>query len=268
MRLLIRFSVMFLLAGFALALAQQRAAERKAPPIGEVSGPHIISPRPNHAFQNGDNYVYQAEWRLWNAGTVTLGLANSGNQVQVNGSAESRGFVSLLYAVHDRFQSAFDPKSFCSQSVRKHVEEGFHARETLITFDYARRKSVLEETNLKDKKTKRAENEIPGCVTDVLSAIYYLGSLPLAPEATYVFPLNDGGQTVNVTAKVEARETLKTAIGTLQTIRISPEAVGPLKSKGKIWIWYTDDERRIPVQMRGRMFWGTLTFKLQRIEKK
>jgi hypothetical protein len=79
--------------------------------------------------------------------------------------------------------------------------------------------------------------------------------------------LNDGGKTVDVTAKVESRETIKVPAGTFQTIRVSPESTaGPLKNKGRIWIWYTDDARRIPVQMRGKMFWGTLTLKLEKIE--
>ena len=50
--------------------------------------------------------------------------------------------------------------------------------------------------------------------------------------------------------------------------RVAPDAdAGVVKERGKIWVWYSDDERRIPVQIRARMFWGTLTFKLQRIEK-
>jgi hypothetical protein len=48
---------------------------------------------------------------------------------------------------------------------------------------------------------------------------------------------------------------------------VQPEApIGALKSKGKLWIWYSDDAERIPVQIRGRLFWGTLTLKLDRIE--
>jgi len=37
-----------------------------------------------------------------------------------------------------------------------------------------------------------------------------------------------------------------------------------LKEKGAIWIWYSDDEKRLPVQMKARMFWGTLLFRLQK----
>ncbi|HYX69866.1 MAG TPA: DUF3108 domain-containing protein, partial [Terriglobales bacterium] len=41
----------------------------------------------------------------------------------------------------------------------------------------------------------------------------------------------------------------------------------PQKERGKVWIWYSDDAARIPVQMRARMFWGTITLRLQRIER-
>jgi len=42
---------------------------------------------------------------------------------------------------------------------------------------------------------------------------------------------------------------------------------GSLKSKGKVWAWFTDDASHIPVQMRAKLGWGTLLFRLQRIDK-
>jgi hypothetical protein len=93
--------------------------------------------------------------------------------------------------------------------------------------------------------------------------------LPLAQGKTYSFPLSDGGQALTVNVHVEAREQIKTPAGTFSTIRVQPEAAsGLLKDKGKIWIWYSDDAARVPVQMRARLSWGTLTFSLLRIEKK
>jgi hypothetical protein len=70
-----------------------------------------------------------------------------------------------------------------------------------------------------------------------------------------------------VNLHVEAREQLKTPAGTFNTIRVQPETpIGLLKDKGKIWIWYSDDAARVPVQARAHMYWGTLTFTLQRID--
>jgi hypothetical protein len=241
-----------------------------AQPAQAQIGPesHIRPTPTNFQFPNGQTLHYTAEWRLWTAGTVSLKMEAVGTEQKVTGTADSTGFVALLYKVADRFESYFDQKTFCSSRLTKHTEEGRHQRDTQIRFDYLRRKAVLDEKNLKAGTTKHTEEDIPGCVTDVLSGIYYVGSLPLEPGRTYVFPLNDGGQTVDVRAHVEAREEIKTEAGTFKTIRVQPESeTGVLKSRGKVWVWYTDDAAHIPVQMRARLFWGTLTFRLNRIER-
>ncbi len=260
-----------------LMLTGQRAAPARPPAPPQTKGAphvtigpesHIVPPTPSYHPQYGDTYHYTVEWRLWDAGTATLRIGPQGPEQHIFGNADSSGFVAVLYPVHDRFQAIFDPRTFCSTSVSKHTEEGFHKRDTLIRFDYPRRRSVLDETNLKSKELKHTEREIPSCVTDVVSGIFYIGSLPLAADASYTFPLNDGGETVDVKAHVEAREEIKTDAGSFKTIRVAPEATaGVVKERGHVWIWYTDDDRRIPVQIRARMFWGTLTLKLQRIEQ-
>ncbi|MFB3815180.1 MAG: DUF3108 domain-containing protein [Terriglobales bacterium] len=252
-----------------LLLGLAGAAQTARPVDTIAAASHIHPPLANYRFPTGQTYVYTAEWRLWKAGTATLKLESSGAENRVTATADSSGFVALLYKVRDRFEASFDPRSFCSQRVFKHTEEGFRKRETKIRFDYRQRKSVLDETNLKNGDRKHAEQDIPGCVTDVLSGIYYLASLPLQVGNTYVFPFNDGGQTIDVHAHVEAREQIKTDAGTFSTLRVQPEASsGPLKQRGKIWIWYSDDQQHIPVQLRARAFWGTLTLKLARVESK
>lgn len=231
--------------------------------------PSITRPRPEYQYPVGQTYVYGAEWRVFNAGVGTLRLEQAGQENRVVGTANAAGTVALLYHVHDRFESFFDPSNFCSRNTSRHVEEGFRRVETNITFDYQRGKSILDHKNIKKKESKHEEHTIPSCVTDLLSAVYYVASLPLLPGGLYSFPLNDGGETLNVNIRVEAREQVKTPAGTFNAIRIQPEtATGLLKDKGKIWIWYSDDAARVPVQMRARMTWGTLTFMLLRVEKK
>jgi Protein of unknown function (DUF3108) len=254
------------------AAAQTPPASHAASPaqtetrIGSAA--HIEPLRPGFEFPHAQTLHYQGEWRFWNAGIATLRIERSGSQEHVAGTADSTGVVALLYRVQDRFNSYFDARSLCSSKLTKNTEEGSHRRETAITFDYSRGKAVLEERNLKDNQQKKTENDIPGCVTDVMSGILYVGSLPLLQNATYSFPLNDGGKTVIVQAHVEGKEEVKTPAGTFQTIRVGPEGdYGILKSRGQIWIWYTDDTRHLPVQMRAKLFWGTLTVQLASVTK-
>lgn len=232
------------------------------------SGSHVQPLRPGFQFPYGQTLSYEGEWRFLTAGTATVRLERAGTQNHVTVTADASGVVALLYRVQDRFESYFDGKSLCSAKLVKHVEEGSHRRDTVITYDYARGKSVLDEHNLKTNQQKKVENDIPGCVTDVVSGILYVASLPLQSGGVYTFPLNDGGNTVTVQATVEGKEQIKTPAGTFQTIRVGSEGNSAvLKNRGRMWIWYTDDDRHLPVQMRAKLFWGTLTLYLTSLSK-
>ena len=264
-----------ILASFALGalLCIQTASvlySQQAPPtttIGQAPT-KIEPPRPNYPFPDGKSYVFGAEWHLITAGTAVVRMEVAGNERKVSATAESAGAVNVLFPVHDRFEARFDPRTFCSLSIFKHSEEGSHKRETSIQFDYARKKSVLDERNLKTGETKKVENDLlASCATDVITGFYYLQSLPLQLGASYDFPISDG-KTAMVHATVDKREQIKVPAGTFPAVMVTAEATsGSLQSKGKVWVWYSDDASHTPIQIRAKLGWGTLLFRLQRIEK-
>ena len=238
------------------------------PAMSPSSTAQILPSPPNYRFPDGQTYVYAVEWHMFTAGTAKVTLQAQGTEQHVTATAVSSGFVNALYKVSDHFEAFFDPHKFCSFRVSKHSEEGSRARQVELRFDYARGKSVEDEKNLKTGETKHIENDIPGCVTDVVSGFYYLSSLPLQEGNSYSFPINDGGKTTEVTLRVEVREQVKVPAGTFQTIRVKAEPTsGALKGKGTVWTWYTADDNRTPVQMRSKLGWGTLLFRLLRVEK-
>ena len=236
------------------------------PPAAAVS--QVKPPGPNYHFPAGQSYVYTVEWKLINAGVATLRMDTTGKAHKVTATGNSVGVVNMLYTVRDRLESSFDSDTFCSHAYSKHTEEAFRKRDEQVRFDYGRKKAVKDTKDLRNNQSQHLENEIPGCVTDVISGFYYLSSLPLEPNATYQFPLSDGAPTVEVRAHVEGKETVKTKAGTFSTIRVLAEAIsGSLKGRGRLWIWYSDDAARIPVQMRAKLKWGNLSFNLQRIDR-
>jgi hypothetical protein len=260
------------LAGLIFGLAFLMPAVSVAQPgaVTDTIGPapaQISPPRPNYPFPDGRGYVYAAEWHLINAGTGVVRMDVDGDKRKVTATAESSGAVNVIFPVHDRFESRFDPRTFCSLSIFKHSEEGTHKRETSIQFDYAHKKSSLDEKSLKTGETKHVENDLEGCSTDIVTGFYYLQSLPLQLGARYEFPISDGKSTI-IRASVDKREQIKVPAGTFPTVMVTAEATsGSLQAKGKVWVWYSDDASHTPVQMRVKLGWGTLLFRLQRIEK-
>ena len=227
------------------------------------SAAQIHPPAPGYKFPNGQTLEYKGEWRIFEAGVATLRMDAAGGQQRIVGNADSTGFVAKLFRVHDVFETFFDVHSFCSLQMTKHVEEGSRVREINLRFDNAAKKSILDQKVPSTGETKHLENDTPGCVTDVLSGIFYIGSLKLEPGMSYVFPMNDGGKTVDVRLQVEGRENIKTDAGTFNTVRVRPEGG---TGRASVMIWYSDDAAHTPIRLRSKAFWGTLTMTLKKMD--
>lgn len=231
--------------------------------------PTLAPPRPGFSFPQKQTLTYSVDWRVFPAGTATLHFEAMGDREKISASAETSGAINLLFHVSDHFQSVFDRNTGCTYQFDKQTIEGRRQVNSTLKVDYAAGKSILDEKNLVKGQTKHVEEPVHGCLTDLLTGIYYVASQPLVVGKSFVVPVVDAMHTVPVTMKVEGREEVKTPMGTFKTIRVEPTAdAGVVKNRGNIWIWYTDDERHIPVQMRARLFWGTITFRLSGNEAK
>ena len=103
---------------------------------------------------------------------------------------------------------------------------------------------------------------------DSLSSVYFLRTLPLkGSEPVALSVVSKGAFTLDVV--IQGRETLTTPAGTFSTIRVEPRSPAEnLIGKGKnLILWLTDDERKMPVQIKSRLSVGTLVGKLKSIER-
>jgi hypothetical protein len=80
--------------------------------------------------------------------------------------------------------------------------------------------------------------------------------------------LNDGAKTIQIRADVQAEEEVATEAGVFQTVRVEPDVFsGRLFSgQGRLFLWFSKDERRIPVQLRAQIGVGTINATLAEIE--
>jgi hypothetical protein len=229
----------------------------------------LAPPRAGYNFPQKQTLTYSVDWRVFPAGTAVMHFEAIGDRERLTANADTIGAINLIFHVGDRFQSTFDRTKGCTYEFDKQTVEGRRQINSTLRLDYAQSKSILDEKNLVTGQTKHLEAYVPGCLTDLLAGVYYASSQPMALGRNFVIPVVDAMRTVPVTMKVEGREEIKTPLGTFKTLRVQPTAdAGVVKNRGNIWIWYTDDERHLPVQMRARLFWGTITFHLTGNENK
>lgn len=231
--------------------------------------PQLPPPRPGYEFPQKQTLTYSVDWRVFSAGTAVVHFDDLGDNERITATAETAGAINMLFHASDHFQSTFDRAKGCTFEFNKQTVEGRRQINSTLKLDYGQSKSILDEKNLVTGQSKHVESPIPGCTTDLLTGVFYASSLPMEVGHSFVLPVVDAMHNVPVTMKVEGREVIKTPLGTFKTIRVQPTAdAGVVKNRGNIWIWYTDDERHIPVQMRARLFWGTITFRLIANESK
>ena len=231
--------------------------------------PALSPPQPGFSFPQKQTLTYSVDWRVFPAGTAVLHFEAAGDREKISANADTIGAINLLFHVSDKFQSSFDRTRGCTYEFNKQTVEGRRQINSTLKMDYEQSKSILDEKNLVNGQTKHVEEPIPGCLTDLLTGIYYASSQPMTVGKSFVIPVVDAMHTVSVTMKVEGKEEIKTPVGTFKTVRVQPTAdAGVVKNRGNIWIWYTDDEKHLPVQMRARLFWGTITFRLSANEAK
>jgi hypothetical protein len=238
-------------------------------PAAPVVIPTLQPPIPGYVFPARQTLTFTVDWRVFTGGTAVFHLEQQGDDLKVTATADTAGAVNMLFPVVDRFQSGFNTRTGCSDGFSKQIQEGRRKISSDLKFDYQAGKQTEIERNLVKGTQRTLSSSIPACVTDSLSAIFYAASQPLIVGKDIGFPLADAMRTVTVTMKVEGKEEIKTPAGTFQTIRVQPTAEeGVVKNRGNIWVWYTDDARHMPVQIRARLFWGTITFHLQSVEAK
>ena len=188
----------------------------------------------------------------------------------------SKGFFSKLFGVNFRFhaESQVEPNSFYALRTTKRDEQGKRLRTSETVFDQDAKK--VEYTEIDPNNASQAPRVITaaleGPTQDIVSAIYFLRTLDLTPGNSFVIPVSDSGRVFQVPAHVVAeKKKMKSIVGKVAVVRIDVEMFGPGRpveeGKGKMSIWVTNDERRIPIKARLSHDIGQLDITLKSIQR-
>lgn len=217
-----------------------------------------------------EDLTYEIEWRLVRAGTARITKTPGANgSWQSDLSLVSAGLVSKLYRVNDSYSVHFD-SAFCAGTTYMRAEEGSRRRETNVTFNRETKKSSYVEKDLvKNNIALQKELDITPCVHDVIAGLNRLRAAKPAIGQSVTFPISDGKRMVQAKIDAQEKETVKTAAGTFSTTRYEAHLFNDVlyQRKGRLFVWISDDDRRLLVQVRAKLNFpvGSITFQLEKI---
>jgi len=186
---------------------------------------------------------------------------------------ESRGFFSKLFGVTFRYhvESTVEPDTFAVLRTSKIDEQGQRLRTSEAVFDMGGKR--VEWTERDPKNTAAAPRVVTavleGPTQDIVSAIYFLRTRKLVPGEQFELAVSDSGRVYKVPARVVAeKKKMKSVVGRVAVVRLDVDIFGegrPVEGKGKMSIWVTDDERRLPLKARLSHDMGQLDITLKRV---
>lgn len=247
----------------------------ESPALETVSLQRSKSGSPALPFGVGEKLTYNVSWKIFDAGVATMVVVDrvriqNDEMFKINATVRSTGIVSVLFKVVDVFESLFHARELCSHQIMKNILEGKRHRSTIVTFDRSSSMARMEDKDLAkpDSPVKRLESPIPSCVQDVISALYVVRTKSLKVGEEIHFPISDGGRTYDVVVEIQAEEEIRTPAGTFQALRLEPRVFnGLFKSRGRLFVWFTKDNVKMPVLFKARMNIGTITAALTQTDR-
>ena len=235
------------------ALGLPAGASPAPPPSAEVLRKLNASALP---FGPGESLRFSIEYGPVKAGTATLEVHSMRSHkgrpsYHFVSTAASAPFFDKVYKVRDRIDALVDAERFVSWQYRKVQREGAHSAEHNVQYDHAGRRAKYKDGVIVP---------IPEDAIDMLGAFYRTRLEDLEPGRSIYLPHHSDKKTFYLEVKVLRRERTEVPAGTFMCLVVEPQVgeAGPFRGQGRMSIWLTDDERKMPVRMESRVPVGSI----------
>ncbi len=218
-------------------------------------------------FQVGEELTFQIDYEFINAGTATLGITKIDTVFghpcyNIRTVAKTNKFFSVFFKVRDQIDSYWDTKLFASRKYVKKLLEGSY-KQFRIHYYFPEDTTT---TYIKYKKKKRTEKRFKTLplTQDVLSAFYKVRMMDFDVGDSLFVNVTADGRNYRAKVNVQKKEVLDTIFGKKECFLIVPILKGEaiFKQTGKIYIWLTADEYKIPVMLKSKAIIGYFKAKL------
>jgi Protein of unknown function (DUF3108) len=242
-----------LLMTLALAVLQV-AAQRQD---GTVDSP----PFSKTPYQVGELLTYNVAFSNFvDAAHVELLVAERGTfftreGLQLRAHVETTGVVNAaLYSINNDYTTYIDPTSGLPFRTQQVIREGGRTSDTTSEYNQPVGTTAIP--------PKLRSGEIPGTY-DFLSVLYRLRAMPLMQGGKYYFTVRSDLDEYNAELRVVGREMIKTNVGSFNTI--VTQVYVPKNDDAndyRIRVYFSDDERRVPVLVTARLRSGDIRVEL------
>lgn len=222
-------------------------------------------------FKVGETLTFDVSWTSFvTAGTATLAVKErramgpGRNAYYLVAEGMPSSMLSKLYQVYYKAESFIDTRTLLPAMATVYSDEGGRKRHKTTTF----KGNGTVQYQIKTASTATSTVKVPATVQDPLGAIYILRALPLKAGLALPIPLTDSGKAYTMRVRVDGRENVKSALGTLPAWKVAlriTDAAGKATDEGNLTVWISDDARKLPLKFTAGLAVGSFQLTLAKV---
>lgn len=243
------------------------SAAPESTPALEAYADGALRYMPNTAFGYGEKLTFNVGYKFITAGQAVMEIGEKPATISgrpcydVKFNVRTTNSFDKVFKVRDRYQTYLDVDGIFPWRFEQQVREGDYSRDFAANID--------QRSNI--AKTTEGSFKVQPFVHDILSAFYYTRAIDVrSMKKGQSFSLKNfyGKKTYDLRVKVLGRERVTVDAGTFDCVVVEPMVAegGLFKSEGRILVYMTDDDRKIPVKVSAKVVIGSIDGTLTKYE--
>ncbi len=222
-------------------------------------------------FAPGERLVYDVAWQKFlTAGEGILKVSSKNNlpsdpvyKIEIIG--RTVGFIGSIYKAKDHTSAWFDAVNMLSKKVIIKIAENDYRKTKIISFDRTKNIAIY-----KVNEGSAEEFKVAPRAQGPVSALYIFRAhkdrIKRGEDVSII--LFDDRQQYKLAIKNLGKERIHLPIGTIDTIKTVADlkTEGVFRRKGKMTVWFSDDDAFAPVQMATKVIIGSVYSSLREFE--
>jgi hypothetical protein len=215
----------------------------------------------NTTFQDGEVLSYNVYYSIIGIYVEAANATINVNQERLNNKpvyhitavGKTTSSLEWISKVNDRYETFMDTGTLQPYKFVRNIQEDNYKKFETVTFNHSANTAV----------TSSGVFKIPGCVQDVMSALYYARNINFdnyKPGDKITFNMFIDNEVFSMYIRYEGRDNIKTKYGKFKAIKFKPLLIKGTVFEGgeKMTVYVSDDENRIPLRVETPLKVGSL----------
>ena len=226
-----------------------------------------------NAYEIGEELIFDLSYGFITAGSSTIKINETVYNdtiacLQVESISKTNSFFDKIFKVRDRINSIWDAEQNHAYKFSKNLREGSYRQQRIHYYYPEQNLTVYMKKDKKATKFKTESFEIPANTHDILSAFYWARAQDLAVGDSLSTNVTVDGKSYRAGLLVLRAETIESIFGEQECLVVEPVLAGDsiFKQTGKILIWLSNDQRKIPLKIESKIVFGSFKAILREVK--